>query len=151
MGAAQVALLSFETRGRAARFPPIPIGLHDDHCAQRLTKLRHCRTFEAMLTVIETPTFVRLASDYWNDEDRTDFVNFIAGDPEAGDVVPGSGGVRKVRWGSTGRGKRGGVRVIYFNRLANGEIWLLLVYPKSVHENIPAHTLRQIKEEIENA
>ncbi len=103
-----------------------------------------------MLTVIETPTFVRLASDYWNDEDRTDFVNFIAGDPEAGDVVPGSGGVRKVRWGSTGRGKRGGVRVIYFNRLANGEIWLLLVYPKSVHENIPAHTLRQIKEEIEN-
>ena len=104
-----------------------------------------------MLTVIETPSFVRLASDYWNDEDRTDFINFIAGDPEAGDVVPGSGGVRKVRWGSTGRGKRGGVRVIYFNRLANGEIWLLLVYGKSVRENIPAHVLRQIKEEIENA
>jgi hypothetical protein len=50
-----------------------------------------------MFTVIETPTFVRLASDYWNDEDRTRFINFIAGDPEAGDVVPGSGGVRKVR------------------------------------------------------
>jgi hypothetical protein len=104
-----------------------------------------------MFTVIETPTFVRLASDHWNDEDRTDFINFIAGDPEAGDVVPGSGGVRKVRWGSAGRGKRGGVRVIYFNRLANGEIWLLLVYRKSVLENIPAHALRQIKEEIENA
>ena len=104
-----------------------------------------------MFTVIETPTFVRLASDYWNDEDRTDFINFIAGDPEAGDVVPGSGGVRKVRWGSSGRGKRGGVRVIYFNRLANGEIWLLLVYRKSVLENIPTHVLRQIKEEIENA
>ena len=104
-----------------------------------------------MFMVIETPTFVRLASDYWNDEDRTDFINFIAGDPEAGDVVPGSGGVRKVRWGSAGRGKRGGVRVIYFNRLANGEIWLLLVYRKSVQENIPAHVLRQIKEEIENA
>ena len=59
--------------------------------------------------------------------------------------------IRKVRWGSTGRGKRGGVRVIYFNRLANGEIWLLLVYGKSVRENIPAHVLRQIKEEIENA
>lgn len=50
-----------------------------------------------MFTVIETPTFVRLAEDYWNDEDRTGFVNFIAGAPEAGDVVPGSGGVRKVR------------------------------------------------------
>ena len=104
-----------------------------------------------MYTVIETPTFVRLAGDYWNDEDRTGFINFIAGDPEAGDVVPGSGGVRKVRWGSAGRGKRGGVRVIYFNRLTNGEIWLLLVYGKSVRENIPAHLLRQIKEEIENA
>nr|WP_298157166.1 hypothetical protein [Ferrovum sp.] len=106
---------------------------------------------KTMLTVIETPTFVRFASDYWNDEDRTSFITFIAGNPDAGDVVPGSGGVRKVRWGSAGRGKRGGVRVIYFNRLVNGEIWLLLVYGKSVRENIPAHVLRQIKEEIENA
>ncbi|HQR03954.1 MAG: transcriptional regulator [Proteobacteria bacterium] len=104
-----------------------------------------------MFTVIETSTFVRLASDFWNDEDRISFINFIAGYPEAGDVVPGSGGVRKTRWRSAGRGKSGGVRVIYFNRLANGEIWLLLVYGKSVRENIPAHVLRQIKEEIENA
>lgn len=104
-----------------------------------------------MLTVIETPTFVRLASDCWNDEDRMRFISFIAGSPDAGDVVPGSGGVRKVRWGVAGRGKRGGVRVIYFNRLANGEIWLLLVYGKSVRDNIPAHVLRQIKEEIEDA
>lgn len=104
-----------------------------------------------MLTVIETPTFVRLASDCWNDEDRMRFISFIAGSPDAGDVVPGSGGVRKVRWGVAGRGKRGGARVIYFNRLANGEIWLLLVYGKSVRDNIPAHVLRQIKEEIEDA
>ncbi len=104
-----------------------------------------------MFTVIETPTFVRLARDCWNDDDRIAFISFIAGDPEAGAVVPGSGGVRKVRWGSSGRGKRGGVRVIYFNRLANGEIWLLLVYDKATRDNISAHLLRQIKEEIENA
>lgn len=103
-----------------------------------------------MFTVIETPTFVRLVRDYWTDDDRTGFITFIAGNPDAGDVVPGSGGVRKVRWGSVGRGKRGGVRVIYFNRLLDGEIWLLLIYGKSVRENIPAHVLRQIKEEIEN-
>jgi len=103
-----------------------------------------------MLTVIETPTFVRHARDYWSDDDRTNFVTFIAGNPDAGDVVPASGGVRKVRWGSVGRGKRGGVRVIYFNRLTDGEIWLLLIYGKSVRENIPSHVLRQIKEEIEN-
>lgn len=104
-----------------------------------------------MFTVIETPTFVRLASDYWNDEDRSTFITYIAGNPDAGVVVPGSGGVRKTRWGNAGRGKRGGVRVVYFNRLASGEIWLLLVYEKSVRENIPAQVLRQIKEEIENA
>lgn len=106
---------------------------------------------QAMFTVIETPTFARLASACWSDEEHNAFISFIAGTPDAGAVIPGSGGVRKARWGSAGRGKRGGVRVIYFNRLANGEIWLLLVYEKSMHENIPAHVLRQIKEEIENA
>ena len=48
-------------------------------------------------------------------------------------------------------GKRGGVRVIYFNRLESGEIWLLLIYAKSARENIPAHVLRKVKEEIEDA
>jgi hypothetical protein len=104
-----------------------------------------------MFTVIETPTFSRLAEDYWTEEERGAFAAFIAVNPDAGDVVPGSGGVRKVRWGLAGRGKRGGVRVIYYNRLADGEIWLLLVYGKNVRENIPAHVLRQIKEEIESA
>ena len=64
-----------------------------------------------MFTVIETPTFVRLASNCWNDEDRTNFITFIAANPDAGDVMPGSGGLRKVRWGTAGRGKRGGVCV----------------------------------------
>ena len=103
-----------------------------------------------MLTVVETPMFVRLSADLWGDEDRSGFITFIAANPDAGDVVPGSGGLRKVRWGRAGRGKRGGVRVIYYNRLALGEIWLLLIYGKSVQDNVSAHVLRQIKEEIEN-
>ncbi|HEX7183485.1 MAG TPA: transcriptional regulator [Thermoanaerobaculia bacterium] len=103
-----------------------------------------------MYTVVETPLFQRLADDYWTEEERSAFVSFIAAHPEAGEVVPGSGGVRKVRWGMAGRGKRGGVRVIYFNRLSAGEIWLLVLYSKSEAESIPAHLLRQIKEEIEN-
>lgn len=104
-----------------------------------------------MFTVIETPTFSRLAADYWTEDERAEFVSWIAHNPEAGDVVPGSGGCRKVRWSRKGTGKRGGVRVIYFNRLADGEIWLLLIYAKSARENIPAHMLREIKEVIENA
>ena len=103
-----------------------------------------------MLTVVETPMFVRLSADLWSDEDRNGFIAFIAANPDAGDVVPGSGGLRKVRWGRAGRGKRGGVRVIYYNRFALGEIWLLLIYGKSVQDNVCAHVLRQIKEEIEN-
>jgi len=103
-----------------------------------------------MYTVVETLMFVRLSAELWSDDDRAAFVAFIAANPDAGDVVPGSGGLRKVRWGRAGRGKRGGVRVIYYNRLTQGEIWLLLIYGKSAQDNIAAHILRQIKEEIEN-
>jgi hypothetical protein len=64
--------------------------------------------------------------------------------------IPESGGCRKVRWSRAGTGKRGGVRVIYFTRLPSGEIWLLLVYAKSVRDNIPGHLLKAVRKEIEN-
>lgn len=102
-----------------------------------------------MLTVIETPLFTSLWSDYWSEDERGEFASWLAENPETGDVVPKSGGVRKIRWSRKGTGKRGGVRVIYYNRLANGEIWLLLIYAKNKHENIPAHVLKAIKEELE--
>ena len=70
-------------------------------------------------------------------------------DPETGDLIPGSGGVRKVRWGVKGRGKRGGIRVIHYARTRQGQIWMLTLYAKNVAETIPAHVLRQIKEEID--
>lgn len=71
-------------------------------------------------------------------------------DPDAGPVIPGSGGVRKLRWAAQGRGKRGGYRVIYYVRRAHGVIWMLTMHPKNVAENVPAHVLRQIREEVEN-
>ena len=66
-------------------------------------------------------------------------------------MIPGSGGVRKLRWGAPGRGKRGGYRVIYCVRRAHEIIWMLTMYPKNVAENIPAHVLRQIAKEVEDA
>jgi hypothetical protein len=72
---------------------------------------------------------------------------YIANNPKAGEVVPGSGGVRKIRWSKTGAGKRGGVRVIYFNS-SQKEIWLLTMYVKNERENIPAHELKKIREAI---
>ena len=103
-----------------------------------------------MLTVAETEVFTKQAARYWSSDENAAFVSFIASNPEAGEVVPQSGGVRKVRWSMAGRGKRGGVRVIYFNMLEDAKIWLLLVYGKNVKENIPAHVLKQVKEELES-
>jgi hypothetical protein len=70
--------------------------------------------------------------------------------PEAGGVVPGSGGVRKLRFAAAGRGKRGGYRVIYFVKHEPSVVWMLTMYPKNVKDNIPAKLLRQIREEVEN-
>ena len=74
---------------------------------------------------------------------------WLAANPFAGDVVPGSGGVRKVRWGREGMGKRGGVRVLYFNE-PSGRIWLLMAYTKSKFDNLPASFLAQLKREVED-
>ena len=67
-----------------------------------------------LITVAETGPFLRQAAKLWTDEDRAAFVDFIAANPDAGDVIPDTGGLRKIRWTRPGMGKRGGVRVIYF-------------------------------------
>lgn len=105
----------------------------------------------SLLTVIESPLFARLWPDYWSEEQHGNFVAFIAGNPDAGDVVPGSGGCRKVRWAGDGRGKRGGVRVIYTLQLASGAVVALTIYGKGAMDNIPAHILRQLAEELGHA
>lgn len=103
-----------------------------------------------MFTFIESSIFARYLSDYLTDDEYTELQAFMAAYPEIGDVVPGSGGVRKLRWKITGRGKRGGIRVIYYVQLKRGEIWLLTLYGKSTIENIPGHILRRLKEAFEN-
>lgn len=102
-----------------------------------------------MLTVIETEDFEKLWPLYWHEKEHDAFVLFIAENPNAGDVVRGSGGVRKVRWSRSGSGKSGGVRVIYFNRLANGEIWLIFMYAKNKQGSINGNILKELKNEIE--
>ncbi len=81
-----------------------------------------------MRTVIETEIFKRYADDIWSDPEREEFIAWIAANPLAGDVIPGSGGLRKVRWSRPGMGKRGGARVIYYNAEEAQAIWLLIVH-----------------------
>lgn len=90
------------------------------------------------------------ADRLWTEDERLAFFSWLAGNPEAGTVIPGSGGCRKVRWSRRGIGKRGSVRVIYFLQLSDGEIWLLLIYAKADKEDIPPQLLKAIREEIEN-
>lgn len=86
--------------------------------------------------------------EYLSDDEYWALQQALVANPEAGGVIPGSGGVRKLRWGGAGRDKRGGIRVIYYLRSRQGQIWMLTLYAKNVAENIPAHVLKKIREEI---
>ena len=102
-----------------------------------------------MLTVVETLLFQRQWPLYWTEEERGAFAAYIAERPSAGDVVPESGGIRKVRWGRAGSGKSGGVRVIYFVRSAEDEVVLLTLYAKSSTDNLTGPKLKEIRRALE--
>ncbi|MHB1606768.1 MAG: addiction module toxin RelE [Leptospirales bacterium] len=103
-----------------------------------------------MFTIVESSLFSRLVSDYLSEEEYEGLKLFLALNPESGDVIPGSGGLRKLRWIRSGTGKRGGVRVVYFLRTSRGEVALLTLYTKSRVGNLPPPIARQLKEAFEN-
>jgi len=103
-----------------------------------------------MLTVVETLLFQKQWPFYWTEEERGEFAAYIADYPDAGDVVPESGGIRKVRWSRAGSGKSGGVRVIYFARTLAGEIVLLTLYAKSKTDNLTGPKLKEIRRALES-
>jgi hypothetical protein len=81
---------------------------------------------------IEAPAFARFRDDYLDDDGLAEMQGYLAANPEAGDLVPGAGGIRKLRWKDhrRGKGRRGGIRVIYYCFLSQQEIWLLTLYGK---------------------
>ena len=103
-----------------------------------------------MHTFVETTLFTRLVQEYLTDQEYAEVQRTLIENPHAGAVIPGSGGVRKLRWRATGRGKRGGYRIIYFHKQSDQVVWMLTMYPKNVRDDIPARTLRQIRTEIED-
>lgn len=97
-----------------------------------------------MITIIEFPSFLSQIGNSISTEERDEFIDFIAKNPEAGDIIPGTGGVRKVRWGSKNKGKSGGVRIIYYFYDEHAPIFLLTAYGKNEKEDLTADQKKQI-------
>lgn len=102
-----------------------------------------------VFTFIEAHDFERIRGVYLDDDEYAELQQFMMANPEAGDLIPGSGGLRKLRWKRKGMGKRGGMRIIYFARYRPDEFWMLTLYAKAKEENVPAHILRRLKEAFE--
>ena len=98
-----------------------------------------------MFTFIELVPFMRAREAMLDDEEFARLQLHLLAQPEAGDVIPGSDGCRKLRWSLAGRGKRGGARVIYFVRLQSDEIVLVTMYAKNVRDNIETKVLRELR------
>ncbi len=102
------------------------------------------------MVFIETSYFTKLLPNYLNDEAYRGLQSYLLQKPDAGDLVRGSGGVRKVRWITEGKGKSGGIRAIYYWKKSDEEIWMLTIYRKSERATIASHVLKQIAEAIDN-
>lgn len=100
---------------------------------------------ERPITVVELDEFLGVTRKLMDDEERAELVNYLAYNPTAGAVVPGSGGVRKLRWGLEGRGKRGGARVIYFYHDMDMPLYLLTAYAKNERENLDQSEIKTMR------
>jgi mRNA-degrading endonuclease RelE of RelBE toxin-antitoxin system len=109
-------------------------------------------TYNSFMEFIEASLFTKHLYDYFTEDDYAELQIYLFQHPESGDIIPGSGGIRKLRWAlpEKNKGKRGGARVIYYFKKQNGEIWLLTLYSKGETTNISADVLKQIAKEIQN-
>lgn len=99
-----------------------------------------------MFTFVESSLFERYLPIYLDDDEYAELQQHMILNPEAGELVRGSGGVRKLRWSRAGMGKRGGLRVIYYVRFEPNEFWMLTLYSKSKKDNVPGHILKELLE-----
>lgn len=107
-----------------------------------------------MQTVVETPMFTRQADKLFDEEEKRQLINALAEDPRAGVVIPGAGGVRKLRFAVAGRGKLGGARVIYYFLDEEMPVYALLVYPKAAKTDLTPdekRTVRVLAAELKSA
>jgi hypothetical protein len=100
------------------------------------------------MTFIEDDGFQRRCKGLLDDDELCGLMDWLAARPDAGKVIPGGGGLRKMRWAVKGHGKRGGARVIYFWWLADDKILLLDIYAKGKQEDLSADEMTKLKRKI---
>lgn len=101
------------------------------------------------MVIVETTLFTRQVQTLLTDEAYGDLQSEIVKRPDAGVLIPGSGGIRKLRWGYQGQGKRGGLRIIYYWAVAQEQVLMLLIYPKNVQDNLSPSQLRALRHIVE--
>lgn len=106
------------------------------------------------MEIIETSVFTRQITELISDEEYGELQFALVQNPDLGDIIQHSGGIRKIRWAGSGRGKRGGIRVIYYWQVSEDQIYMLLAYAKNQQENLTPDQLRLlrklVKEEFGN-
>ncbi len=108
-------------------------------------------TYTGLFQFVEAPAFAQFRDDYLDDDGFAELQRHLAKNPEAGDMVPGAGGIRKLRWKDPrrGKGRRGGLRVIYYCFLSEQEIWLLTLYDKDEEANLTKDERDQLRRALE--
>lgn len=101
------------------------------------------------MVIIETSVFTKQVQALLSDEEYRELQADLVKRPDAGPLIPGSGGLRKVRWAMSGRGKRGGARVIYYWGVGEDRLLMLLIYPKNVQDDLTPIQLRALRQIVE--
>ena len=100
------------------------------------------------MTFVELHAYAKRVADLLDDDAQLGLCVRLLKRPDEGKVIPGSGGLRKIRVAAKGHGKRGGARVIYYWQNAAGKIWLCRIYAKNEAENLPAAEMKKIQKEL---
>lgn len=105
------------------------------------------------MVFVELTPFIAFRVEHWSDEDFRGLQNFLLARPDAGEVIPGGSGLRKLRWTAKGHGKRGGARVIYYRHVPKELIYLIYAYAKSAQSDLTqkqVKALAQLMKDVDN-
>jgi hypothetical protein len=113
------------------------------------TPLAYSRIVDVPMTVVETPEFLHRSEGVFGPEERAQMIQFVGSYPETGELIPGAGGVRKLRWAVPGKGKRGGARVIYYFHSLRMPVVLITVFRKNEKADLTPAEKKKLRNAVD--